>query len=72
MKLELGKQIKALRESRGVSTYELQQKGIHPTMCKKIEGGKGYSIDSLEKYLLAIGDDIVLSVGERKEKEADQ
>ena len=68
MKIELGREIKAIREERGVSTYELQQKGIHPTMCNNIEQGKGYTIDSMEKYLRAIGDDLVLRVGKKMGK----
>ncbi len=68
-KKELGKQIETLRKERGVSTYELEQKGIHPNLPKTIEGGeRGYSIDSLVKYLNAIDDTLFLSVGERKEK----
>ena len=32
MREELGKQIEALRKERGVSTYEIEQKGIHPSL----------------------------------------
>lgn len=70
MKKSLGKQIETLRKDRGVSTYELERKGIHPNLPKTIEGGeKGYSIDSLVKYLNAIDETLELRVGERKEKE---
>lgn len=52
---DLGKQIEALRISLGVSTYDLEQKGIHPNLPSTIEKGlKGYTIDSLIKYLDAI------------------
>jgi len=62
-KEELGKQIEALRKKCGVSTYELEQKGIHPSLPGTIEKGqKGYSMDSLIKYLDTIDQDIFLSV----------
>jgi len=71
LKEELGKQIKALRKECGVSTYELEQKGIHPSLPATIEKGqKGYSMDSLIKYLNAIDEDIFLSVG-KKEKSSE-
>jgi len=67
-KQEFGKQIETLRKKCGVSTYELEQKGIHPSLPATIEKGqKGYSMDSLIKYLNAIVEDIFLSV-EKKEK----
>lgn len=57
MKKELGKQIETLRKELGVSTYDLEQKGIHPSLPSTIEKGqKGYSIDSLIKYLNAINE----------------
>ena len=60
-KEELGKRIEALRKECGVSTYELEKKGIHPSLPATIEKGqKGYSIDSLIKYLNAINQDIVI------------
>lgn len=63
MKKELGKQIEALRKECGVSTYELEQKGIHPSLPSTIEKGlKGYSIDSLIKYLDAINDKIKIHI----------
>lgn len=66
MKEQLGKQIKALRKERGVSTYALEQKGIHPSLPGTIEKGeKGYTIDSLINYLKAIDEDIFLSVGKK-------
>lgn len=69
MKKELGKQIEALRKECGVSTYELEHKGIHPSLPATIEKGqKGYSIDSLIKYLNAINKDIFLSVVKNKRK----
>jgi len=68
-KQELGKQIEALRKECGVSTYELEQKGIHPSLPSTIEKGqKGYSMDSLIKYLKAIDEDIFFSVGKKKRK----
>lgn len=55
MKKQLGIQIKTLRQSRGVSTTSLEKKGVHPNLPATIEKGeKGYTIDSLEKYLEAI------------------
>ena len=67
-KEELGKQIETLRKECGVSTYELEQKGIHPSLPSTIEKGKkGYTIDTLINYLNAIGGGIVLSV-EKKNK----
>lgn len=54
MKHSLGQQIRTLRKSRGVTTYQLRKLGIHPTMPKTIEEGGDYSINSLEKYLNAI------------------
>ena len=62
-KKELGKQVEAIRKECGVSTYELEKKGIHPSLPSKIEKGRnGYSIDSLIKYLNAIDVNIFLSV----------
>ncbi len=69
-KEELGKQIETLRKDCGVSTYELEQKGIHPSLPSTIEkGNKGYSIDSLIKYLNAINETYSERGGKRKEKE---
>ena len=66
-KQELGKKIETLRKDCGVSTYELEQKGIHPSLPATIEKGqKGYSIHSLIKYLNAIDEDIFLSVEKKK------
>ena len=68
-KIEIGKQIETLRKELGVSTYKLEQKGIHPSLPATIEKGqKGYSMDSLIKYLNAIDEDIFLSVGKKKRK----
>lgn len=68
-KQELGKQIEALRKECGVSTYELEKKGIHPSLPGTIEKGKkGYTIDILFKYLYAIDEDIFLSVGKKEKK----
>ena len=62
-KKELGKQVEAIRKECGVSTYKLEKKGIHPSLPGTIEKGeKGYSIDSLIKYLNAIDVNISLSV----------
>lgn len=69
IKERLGKQIENLRKECGVSTYELEQKGIHPSLPVTIEKGqKGYSMDSLIKYLNAIDEDIFLSVGKKEKK----
>lgn len=66
-KEKLGVEIKKLRKEEKISTYALQKKGIHPTLPGTIEGGKkGYSIDTLFKYLRAINVDIFLSVGKNK------
>lgn len=62
-KKQLGKKIETLRRLSGVSTYELEKKGIHPSLVTTIEKGKkGYTIDSLIKYLNAIDEDIYLTV----------
>jgi transcriptional regulator with XRE-family HTH domain len=59
MKAELGKQIKALRQKKGLSTYDMEQKGLHSSLPSTIEGGnKGYTIDTLFKYLEVIGLDL--------------
>lgn len=69
-KKELGKQIEALRKELGVSTYDLEQKGIHPSLPSTIEKGqKGYSINSLIKYLNAINETYSECGEKRKEKE---
>lgn len=69
IKEKIGKQIEALRKECGVSTYELEKKGIHPSLPGTIEKGqKGYSIDSLIKYLNAIDEDIFLSVRKKEKK----
>jgi len=66
-KQEFGKKIETLRKECGVSTYKLEQKGIHPSLPATIEKGqKGYSMDSLIKYLNAIDEDIFLSVEKKK------
>ena len=68
-KKELGKQVEAIRKECGVSTYKLEKKGIHPSLPGTIEKGeKGYSIDSLIKYLNAIDVDIFLSVEKANQK----
>ena len=65
----IGKQIEALRKSRGVSTYDLEKKGIHPSLPTTIERGhKGYTIDSLIKYLHAIDPKIKLEISLSHEK----
>lgn len=67
MKIDIGKQIETLRKERGVSTYELEKKGINSHLVSTIEkGNKGYTIDSLIKYLDAIDSNLTLSVGEKK------
>lgn len=68
-KKELGKQIQALRQECGVSTYALEKKGIHPALPSTIEKGvKGYTIDRLINYLKAIDEDIILIVGKKEKK----
>ena len=70
MKQEIAKQVETLRKELGVSTYDLEQKGIHPSLPSTIEKGvKGYSIDSLIKYLNAINETYSERGGKRKEKE---
>lgn len=70
MKQEIGKQIETLRKELGVSTYDLEQKGIHPSLPSTIEKGqKGYSIDSLIKYINAINQTYSERGEKRKEKE---
>lgn len=70
MKQEIGKQIETLRKELGVSTYDLEQKGIHPNLPSTIEKGvKGYSIDSFIKYLNAINETYSERGEKRKEKE---
>lgn len=62
-KIEIGKQVETLRKECGVSTYELEQKGIHPSLPATIEKGqKGYSIDSLIKYLEVINEKIKIRI----------
>ena len=36
---DIGKQIETLRKELGVSTYDLEQKGIHPSLPSTIEKG---------------------------------
>ncbi len=68
-KQELGKQIETLRKECGVSTYDLEKKGIHPALPSTIEKGKkGYTMDSLLNYLNAIDEDIFLRVGKMSKK----
>jgi transcriptional regulator with XRE-family HTH domain len=70
VKQEIGKQIETLRKELGVSTYDLEQKGIHPSLPSTIEKGvKGYSIDSLIKYLTAINETYSERGGKNKRKE---
>ena len=68
-KEEIGKQIETIRKECGISTYALERKGIHPSLPATIEKGqKGYSMDSLIKYLNAIDEDIYLSVRKKEKK----
>jgi hypothetical protein len=49
---ELGEQVKAYRQSKGVSTYRLEKMGSASGLPATIEGGKrGYTIDTLFEYL---------------------
>lgn len=68
-KEEIGKQIETLRKELRVSTYDLEKKGIHPSLPSTIEKGiKGYSIDSLIKYLNVINETYSERGEKRKEK----
>lgn len=68
MKKQIGKHIEILRKELGVSTYDLEKKGIHPSLPSTIEKGqKGYSIDSLIKYLNAINE-TYLDRGEKEKQ----
>lgn len=68
MKEEIGNQVETLRKNLGVSTYELEKKGIHPSLPGTIEKGKkGYSIESLIKYLSAINE-IYSELGKEKKE----
>lgn len=55
MENNLQTQIKALRKSLGVSTYQLRKKGIHASLKGCIEdNNKDYRMSSLIKYLETI------------------
>lgn len=70
IKQEIGKQVETLRKGLGVSTYDLEKKGIHPSLPSTIEKGKkGYSIDSLIKYLSATNETHSERGGNKTEKE---
>ena len=50
-----GAQIKERRKDAGISTYDLEKLGFHPTLPTTIEKGKhGYTIDTLLHYMRAI------------------
>ena len=66
MKRQLGQQIRAIRKSCGISTYALEKKGIHPALSRTIENGRGYTMDSLIKYLGAINEGIKLDASLEK------
>lgn len=53
---EIGAQIKAIRESQGMTQQELADKtGMIRTTISKIESGKfGYSLDIIEKIILPL------------------
>jgi transcriptional regulator with XRE-family HTH domain len=52
---ELGEQVKAYRQAKGVSTYRLEKMGSASGLPATIEGGKrGYTIDTLFEYLQRI------------------
>lgn len=59
-KEQIGKMVKEYRLRKGVSTYLLtMKKGIHPNIPSTIENGKkGYSMDTLIKYLKAIDENV--------------
>ena|SRR5690625_3625844 len=70
MKLLLEIMKEVYEEAISEMTYELEQKGIHPSLPSTIEKGiKGYSIDSLIKYLNAINETYSERGKKRKEKE---
>lgn len=53
---KIGEALKKKRMEQGVSTYMLEKRGLHTSMPALVEGGKtGYTVDSLIKYLAAIG-----------------
>lgn len=53
---EIGAQLKAIRESQGMTQQELADKtGMIRTTISKIESGKfGYSLDIIEKIILPL------------------
>ena len=53
---EIGAQIKAIRESKGMTQKELADKtGMIQTTISKIESGKfGYSLDIIEKVIIPL------------------
>jgi transcriptional regulator with XRE-family HTH domain len=49
---ELGEQVKAYRQSKGVSTYRLEKMGSAKSLPSTIEKGKvNYTVDTLLEYL---------------------
>lgn len=58
-RIELGKELKRLREKNGISTYKLKEGGFPFAQMKDIEDSRrAYTIDTLLKYCTAVGIDI--------------
>ena len=63
---EIGAQIKAIRESQGMTQQELADKtGMIRTTISKIESGKfGYSLDIIEKVIIPLNAKLKIEVTE--------
>ena len=63
---EIGAQIKAIRESQGMTQQELADKtGMIRTTISKIESGKfGYSLDIIEKVITPLNAKLKIEVTE--------
>ena len=63
---EIGAQIKAIRESQGMTQQDLADKtGMIRTTISKIESGKfGYSLDILEKVIIPLKAELKIEVVE--------
>lgn len=63
---EIGAQIKAIRESQGMTQQELADKtGMIRTTISKIESGKfGYSLDIIEKVIIPLQAKLKIEVAE--------
>ena len=66
-KEKLGENIRVLRKLQGITTYQLEKAGFHPTIPNTIElGQKGYTIDTLLAYLKANNLEITIQLHEKK------